>query len=47
MEYYLMVILPRMGWRYADVKALTLKERTLLFTMLDIEARAMPRPPRP
>lgn len=42
-----MVILPARGWRYADVKALTMKERTLLFTMLDIEARAMPRPPRP
>lgn len=42
-----MVILPGRGISYSELKRMTMKERKLLFTMLDIEARAMPRPPRP
>lgn len=39
-----MVILPRMGWRYADVQRLTLAEKHLLLVMLEQEALPIYRP---
>jgi hypothetical protein len=39
-----MVILPRMGWRYADVQRLSLAEKHLLLTMLEQEAQPIYRP---
>jgi hypothetical protein len=47
MEYIEMVILPRMGWAYSEVKRLSIAERHLLLAMLEQEADPVYRPIAP